>query len=71
MPTLCPCCTSQVEELREWKAGEKGRTGGGEGSDEDASSPEVDRLTVCRQILELLKPGETVLKVRAHNNNLL
>lgn len=53
----------QVEELREWRAGQKGGNRGG-ASDDDSSPPEVDRLAVSKQILEVLRPGETVLKVR-------
>ena len=58
MPDATCMYTFQVEELREWKEGESKR---GEG--DESPVQEVDRLTVYRQILDILKPGETVLKV--------
>ncbi len=47
----------QVEEQREWT--EMGVASSGDGSDDD----EVDTLTLYKQIIELLKPGETLTKV--------
>ena len=46
----------QIEEQREWN-----KTGGGEGSEEDDNP--LDKITVYQQILDILKPGETLLKV--------
>ncbi len=37
----------------------------GGGGEDDDSPPEVDRLAINRQILEVLRPGETILKVPA------
>ena len=50
--------SNQVEELREWKSGERR---GEEGEEEEDS--EVDTVAIYKQILEILRPGETVLKV--------
>ncbi len=47
----------QVEEQREWT--EMGVASSGDGSSDD----EVDTLTLYKQIMELLKPGETLTKV--------
>lgn len=50
---------SRVEEQREW------REGGVASSTEvkDSPDPEVDTLTLYKQIMELLQPGETLTKV--------
>ena len=62
----CGCLVVwQVEEEREWKEGR----GGGEES--ATGEDQVDKLVVYRQILELLKPGETVTKVRKFNQGSL
>lgn len=50
----------QVEETREW---EEGKHAGKEESDEREADEDVDKLVIYKQILELIKPGETVLKV--------
>ena len=50
--------SNQVEELREWKSG--GKREEGEQEEEDS---EVDTVAIYKQILEILRPGETVLKV--------
>ena len=50
----------QVEEEREWK---EGRGGGEESGQSATGEDQVDKVVVYRQILELLKPGETVPKV--------
>lgn len=50
----------QVEEQREWKEGGKNEANGDDTSEDDAA---VDDLVIYRQILEILKPGETVVKV--------
>ena len=50
-----------MEEEREWK---KGQEKEGEEGDEQASMEDhVDKLLVYKNILDLLKPGETVTKV--------
>ena len=51
----------QIEEQREWKEGDKSETNGDERSSEGDAA--VDNLIIYRQILEILKPGETVVKV--------
>ena len=51
----------QVEETREW---EEGKHAGKEESDEGEADEEVDKLVIYKQILELIRPGETVLKVK-------
>ena len=51
----------QIEELREWKKGKEKEEREKEEMDEDAP----DQLVIYKQIVELLKPGETVLKVGA------
>ena len=63
MDTLMTDCshTPQVEEQREWKEGGKSKSNGGGESGEDDSL--VDSLVIYKQILEILKPGETVVKV--------
>ena len=50
------------------KKGVKGEEGKEEDEDEeeDESKTEPDRLLVYQQILEILRPGETVLKVIDH-----
>ncbi len=50
----------QVDEQREWNTSKKKA---GEGKDDDSSEENVDKLVIYRQILEILKPGENVLKV--------
>jgi CD2 antigen cytoplasmic tail-binding protein 2 len=51
---------NKVEEEREWK---KGQEKEGEEGDEQASMEDhVDKLLVYKNILDLLKPGETVTK---------
>ena len=58
----------QVEEQREWAAGADGRRaraaqGMDEGEEEDGERDHVDKSVIYKQILDLLQPGETVLKV--------
>ena len=62
----------QVEELQEWKSGQRkssSRQDGdeeeeeGEGEEKDNDAQDVDTVAIYKQILEILKPGETVLKV--------
>ena len=49
----------QVEELQEWNS----KQSAAEGSDAEGDK-KTDRLAVQKQILEILRPGETILKVR-------
>ncbi len=46
----------QIEEQREWN-----KTGGGQGLEEDDNP--LDKMAVYQQILDILKPGETLVKV--------
>ena len=57
----CIIIIMQVEETREW---EEGKHAGKEESDEGEADEEVDKLVIYKQILELIRPGETVLKVK-------
>jgi hypothetical protein len=61
LPPSLPPPSIQIEEQREWKEGDKNETNGDERSSE--SDAPVDNLIIYRQILEILKPGETVVKV--------
>ena len=54
----------QVEEEREWEEGQG--KGSGESREQSTTEDQVDKLTVYKSILELLKPGETVTKVDIH-----
>lgn len=46
----------QVEEQEEWRKGKEKKM------EEEEESP-TDQLVIYKQILEILKPGETVVKV--------
>ena len=52
-----------MDEQREWNTGGK-KDGEKEEEDEGSGGTEsVDRLLIYRQILSILQPGESVLKV--------
>lgn len=50
----------KIEELNEWNKGNKNRQ---DDDDDDQQEQTVDKLVIYRQILDILQPGETVLKV--------
>ncbi len=58
-----PMFWNQIEEQREWNASGKKKGANNNGMDDDSSEEDVDKLVIYRQILEILKPGENVLKV--------
>ena len=54
------CFCLKVEEQRQWKEGALE----GSDKDEDGETEEVvDKVAIYQQILNILKPGETVVKV--------
>lgn len=55
-----------MEEEKEWAEG--GGSGREAGQDQANVEEQVDKLLVYKNILELLKPGETVTKVRCPFN---
>lgn len=51
--------TVQVEELHEWNS----KQNAADSSDMEGDKM-TDKLAIHKQILEILRPGETILKVR-------
>ena len=51
---------AQLEEQREWSSTQKPDSADSEGEEDE---PAIDKLTIYRQIMEILHPGETLPKV--------
>ena len=51
---------TQLEEQREWSSNQKPDSADSEGEEDE---PAIDKLTIYRQIMEILHPGETLPKV--------
>lgn len=66
-----------MEEQREWIAGGGSRKASSdqatmeqEGEEKEEEEEEEDKLVIYKQILALLQPGETVVKVTKHNSKI-